>query len=221
MDIGSRVRFATSTISLATEVTPSSVREDAPFEAFVDSMPAAYRNLFDEGSMRAHAAIVERRAAAARTVARVEAWKRLPEGVVAICVVADDVVGLSSRVCAAVFTHGVEVVGAQVYRRMRGPLAAEAIGRRADSTPALSPCESIGLFWIRRAAGASGARERARTVTGRDLALIARTLQPLLRGTDGLLLATRLSRGVNAARVARQSMAQTGQTGQTGRTAQT
>ncbi len=177
MDIGSRVRLATGAVFAAPEIHRRSLPERATFEAFADSMPAAYRNVFDEASMRAHAAIVRRRG---RAPARVEGWKDLPGGIVAICVAAADVVDLNTRVCAAVFAHGADVVGAQVYRRARSDLATEA----------------VGFFWVRRAPDAGGSPG---PVSAQDLARIGRTLEALVRRTDGLRLAARLSRAARAA----------------------
>ena len=104
--------------------------ENDEVRAFVASMPTRYAELFDDEAVRAHAAIVERRGAAAT---RVEQWRTLPNGGSAICVVADDGPGLLSRISAALIVHGMDVVCAQAYCRMR-----------TDSC-----LEAVDLFWVR------------------------------------------------------------------------
>jgi [protein-PII] uridylyltransferase len=140
-------------------------------------MPAEYLRLFDEAAIEAHAAIVHRRGSAA---ARVEAWKVLSEGVVAVCVVADDVVGLLSRICAAMFAHGADVVAAQVYGRVRHDFVMEA----------------VDLLWIRRAPGPNGSSGPLRS---QDIERIGDTLDALVRGNPSLQRTVRLVRAVRAA----------------------
>jgi [protein-PII] uridylyltransferase len=156
--------------------TPSDT-DHAWVDAYVESMPAAYRALFDHATVELHAGIVRRRRSE-RT--RVEVWKRLPEGVLAVCVVADDVVGLLSRICAAVFALGADVVAAQAYGRMREDGAMEA----------------VDFLWIRRAPGASGSSAPLRT---QDVTRLGETLDALVRGNPSLQRTVRLVRAVRAA----------------------
>jgi [protein-PII] uridylyltransferase len=101
-----------------------------PIDAFYESMPSRYRELFDGVAAREHSAIVARREG---TPAHVEIWKRLPEGGAIMCVVADDRPGLLSYISAALVVHMMDVVAAQAYTR-RTPGGAEA----------------VDLFWLRR-----------------------------------------------------------------------
>jgi [protein-PII] uridylyltransferase len=101
-----------------------------PIDAFYESMPSRYRELFDVASAREHAAIVARRDGAA---AHAEIWKRLPEGGAILCVVADDRPGLLSYISAALVVHTMDVVAAQAYTR-----------RTAEGA------EAVDLFWLRR-----------------------------------------------------------------------
>jgi UTP:GlnB (protein PII) uridylyltransferase len=146
-------------------------------DAFVDSMPVAYRNLFDRRTMATHAAIVQRRG---RAAAHVEPWKWLPDGVVAICVVADDATDLVSRICAAAFTHGADVVGAHSYSRVRDDGATEA----------------VALLWIRLP---PSAKRATASVRARAFVQMERTLDPLLRAHPGFPSTARLVRAVQVA----------------------
>jgi [protein-PII] uridylyltransferase len=110
-------------------MTTAALRPDL-VAAFYDSMPARYRELFDRGAAREHAAIVARRGQAH---AHVEIWKRLPRGGAIVCIVADDRPGLLSFISAALVVHAMDVIAAQVYTRA-APQGAEA----------------VDLFWLRR-----------------------------------------------------------------------
>src|SRR5262249_10576151 len=105
-----------------------------PDEAFVRefaaSMPAHYRMMFEDEAVEAHAGVAFRRDGAA---VRVEVWKELPERVVCLCIVADDVPGVLARITAALAAHDVDVVAGQVY------------GRHVEERS-----EAVDLFWIRR-----------------------------------------------------------------------
>jgi [protein-PII] uridylyltransferase len=101
-----------------------------PIDAFYESMPSRYRELFDGAAAREHAAIVARRDGVA---AHVEIWKRLPEGGAILCVVADDRPGLLSYISAALVVHTMDVVAAQAYTR-----------RTSEGA------EAVDLFWLRR-----------------------------------------------------------------------
>jgi UTP:GlnB (protein PII) uridylyltransferase len=129
-------------------------------DGYVESMPASYRRRFDDASIETHAGIVERRG---RVPVRLEAWKQMPGGVVAICVVADDEPGLLSRICAAVFAHGADIVAAQAYGRVRNDFVMEA----------------IAFLWLRRVLTPSGS---VVPIQAHDVARLAETLQVLIQG---------------------------------------
>ena len=84
--------------------------------AYLASMPMTYRRLFDEDAQHEHAAIAYRRHASAT---HIEIWRKLPERIVAVALVADDRPGLLSRVSAALVAHDMDVVAAQAYGRKR------------------------------------------------------------------------------------------------------
>jgi [protein-PII] uridylyltransferase len=128
--------------------------------AFLRSMPMNYRRLFDEDAQHEHAAIAYRRRGRA---SHLEIWRKLPERIVAIALVADDRPGLLSRVSAAFVAHDLDVVAAQAYGRARGD------GER----------EAVDLIWIRRVSGQSG---HALSVRTRDVAQLGETLDALVRG---------------------------------------
>ncbi len=98
-------------------------------------MPAAYQDAFDDEEIELHAAIVERRG---HDTSRVELWRELPDGVVALCCVADDRPGLLALLTGALVTHQLDVVDALVYCRARGPSHGEAR-------------EAVDFLWVRRA----------------------------------------------------------------------
>lgn len=128
--------------------------------AFVASMPETYRRAFDAEAIEAHAQIVQRRGDRA---AHVEIWSEQAERVTALCVVADDVPGLLSRISAALVAHELDVVGAQAYGRKRPDGRAEA----------------VDLLWVRRLPTARGTVPPLRA---RDVERIADTLESLVRG---------------------------------------
>jgi UTP:GlnB (protein PII) uridylyltransferase len=141
------------------------VRVESPQE-FIASMPASYREAFDDEAMVAHAGVASRREASAT---RVEIWKDLPERVVAICIVADDRPGLLSQISAALVAHAIDVVTAHAYCRAR-----------SNGTQ-----EAIDLLWIRRVVSASGS---VAPIGARDVAAIGEMVDTLLRGhLDGEL----------------------------------
>jgi UTP:GlnB (protein PII) uridylyltransferase len=149
----------------------------ASVSAYVRSMPPAYRNLFHEWAYEVHAAIVRRRGSRA---AHVEVWRELPERIVALCVVADDSVGLLSRICAALVAHDVDVVAAQAYCHQ-----AEHGGT-----------EAVDFLWVRRMPSTSGVIAPLRA---RDIAAIGETLDALVRGRATFELAVSFTRAVRAA----------------------
>jgi [protein-PII] uridylyltransferase len=130
-------------------------------DAYIDSMPGGYLRLFDDAAVHLHAAIAWRRAAAP---SHIEVCKQHSEGVVAVCIVADDVIGLLSRICAAVLAHDADVVAAQAYGRMRDDLVAEA----------------VDFLWIRRVPNAHG---RVDPLGTQEVLRIGMTLDALVRGT--------------------------------------
>jgi [protein-PII] uridylyltransferase len=106
-----------------------------PNETFVSdfaaSMPATYRQRFDDAAVRAHAAIVYRRG---RRAARVERWAT-HGGTAAVCVVADDAPGLLSLISASLVVHELDVVAGHVYCR--------------ETDEGLR--EAVDFFWLSRA----------------------------------------------------------------------
>src|SRR5579864_8556022 len=108
----------------------SAVLRPDPVEAFYDSMPARYRELFDSTDAREHLDIVARRG---RANAHAEIWRRLPDGGAILCVIAHDRPGLLSFISAALVVHTLDVVAAQVYTRV---------------TP--EGAEAVDFFWLQR-----------------------------------------------------------------------
>jgi [protein-PII] uridylyltransferase len=132
---------------------------DGSLDGYVASMPRAYRQLFNDDAIAAHAGVVHRRGPSA---VHVEIWRELPGNVAAICVVADDDAGLLARISAALLADDFDVVAAQAYCRTR------ADGR----------VEAVDLFWVRRLSRATGA---AIPVRARDVAILGGTLDALVR----------------------------------------
>jgi UTP:GlnB (protein PII) uridylyltransferase len=128
--------------------------------SFIHSMPISYRRQFDEDAQHEHAAIAFRRGEQA---IHVEIWRKLPERIVAVAVIADDKPGLLSRVSAALVAHDMDIVAAQAYGRLREDGEGEA----------------IDLVWIRRLPVAGGKPASIRT---RDVAQIGETLEALAKG---------------------------------------
>lgn len=97
---------------------------------FMRSMPAAYAQAFDERDAREHARIVNERGS---SVAQVEVWRMLPQGVAILCVVAEDRPGLVALVSAAFLAHALDVRSAQIYCRDTGN----------------GKLEAVDFFWLR------------------------------------------------------------------------
>jgi UTP:GlnB (protein PII) uridylyltransferase len=110
--------------------TPSTRSGDDPDTAFVQSMPAAYREAFTAEQMREHAAISARRG---NHVAHIELWRAFSDGLNVFCVVADDRPGLLSHICRVLVAHELEVLSAQIHCRPRRG----------------QPTEAFDLFWVR------------------------------------------------------------------------
>jgi [protein-PII] uridylyltransferase len=91
---------------------------------FIASMPAAYAQAFDGADAGEHARIVNGRGS---SVAQVEVWRMLPQGVAILCVVADDRPGLVALVSAAFLAHALDVRSAQIYCRNTGKDSVEAV----------------------------------------------------------------------------------------------
>jgi UTP:GlnB (protein PII) uridylyltransferase len=127
---------------------------------FEASMPAPYRECFDQEARSLHAGIVARREVSAT---RVEIWRELPEHVVAICIVADDRPGLLSQISTSLVALEIDVVTAHAYCR-----------RRADGV-----LEAVDFLWVRRVARESGSVAPLR---GRDVATIGEMIDALVRG---------------------------------------
>jgi [protein-PII] uridylyltransferase len=140
-------------------------------------MPSGYRDVFDDGAIETHAAIVQRRGAGAT---RVELWRELPERVAALCVVADDCPGLLSRISAAFVAHDIDVIAAQAFCRKRPDAQVEA----------------VDFFWVRRLAPRTGAHLPLRS---NDIASFGEMLDALVRGRANFDRAARLARAQRAA----------------------
>jgi [protein-PII] uridylyltransferase len=145
--------------------------------SFLRSMPTTYRRLFDEDAQHEHAAIAFRRGASA---SHLEIWRKLPERIVSIALIADDRPGLLSRVSAALVAHDIDVVAAQAYCR-----------RREDGTR-----EAVDLIWIRRLASEGGGAASIRT---RDVAQVGEALDALVRGQASFDGAVRFARAIRSA----------------------
>ena len=107
---------------------PVHPRDDA-LAAFIASMPVAYAEAFDREAIAAHAAIVARRSGAVH----VESWQELDDGVVAICITADDRPGLLAQISSALVLNAIDVVRAEAYCR------------RAEH----GAIEAVDLLWVR------------------------------------------------------------------------
>jgi [protein-PII] uridylyltransferase len=167
----------------ASDIDPLGLELERPDDeqvfAYLRSMPMSYRRLFDEDAQHEHAAVVHRRGGRA---SHIEIWRKLPERIVAVAVVADDRPGLLSLISAALVAHDMDVVAAQAYCRSR------ADGER----------EAVDLVWIRRLPGAAGRPAPIRT---RDVALVGDTLDALVRGQasfDGAVSFARARRSAEA-----------------------
>jgi len=168
----------------ASEVDPLGLELAHPDDdfvfAYINSMPMVYRRLFDEDAQHEHAAIAFRRGVKA---IHVEIWRKLPERIVAIAVIADDKAGLLSRVSAALVAHDIDVVAAQAFGR-----------KRSDGEH-----EAVDLVWIRRLPGEGG--RAAPSVRSRDVAHIGETLEALAQGHatfDGAVSFARALRSADA-----------------------
>ncbi len=111
-------------------------------------MPERYRESFDAAAIAEHAAIADRRGG---VVAHIEIWRRLPDAVTVVCVVADDRPGLLSRITASLVIHSIDILAAQAYTRVSPSGATEAVDflwlrRVGGGGPAISDleCERIG-----------------------------------------------------------------------------
>ena len=165
----------------ASDVDPLGLGLDRPDDelvfSYLRSMPMSYRRIFDEDAQHEHAAIVYRRGERA---SHIEIWRKLPERIVAVAVVADDRPGLLSRISAALVAHDVDVLAAQAYGRTRSD------GER----------EAVNLVWVRRLPGEGG---RVRSIRSHDVALIGETLDALVRGQASFDGAVRFARARRSA----------------------
>lgn len=112
-------------------------------------MPSSYRDVFDASDAAAHFAVVEGRAPGET---RAEVWKTMPDGVVAVCVVADDRPGLLSQLNAALVAHEVDVLAAQALLRVRDDARVDAIHllyvRRTEDAAGRGPVRAVDLVDI-------------------------------------------------------------------------
>ena len=93
-------------------------------EAFVATMPARYRVLFDLRTAKRHAGACVRRGG---RPAYAEVWRTLADSSAALCVVADDRPGLLSAVAAALVFHHLDVITALVFSRTTPSGTREAV----------------------------------------------------------------------------------------------
>jgi UTP:GlnB (protein PII) uridylyltransferase len=149
--------------------------EDELTAQFIASMPAAYAQAFDDADAGEHARIVNTRGS---SIAQVEVWRMLPQGVAILCVVADDRPGLVALVSAAFLAHALDVRSAQIYCRNTG-------GR----------VEAVDFFWLRNVTSGTPL-DTAR------LEACARTIRELLGAeTDGPDVLGHATGGDDGARV--------------------
>jgi [protein-PII] uridylyltransferase len=125
--------------------------------AFLESMPERYRATHDPQAVLEHAAIAARRGTAP---AHVELWRRQPDGVVIVCVVADDRPGLLSLISASVVIQKLDVVSAQAFTRTLPSGGAEA----------------FDLLWLKREA------QNASPVGEADAKRVADVLSEMISG---------------------------------------
>jgi len=133
---------------------------DDEVRAFVQSMPAHYRG-YDSETVRAHASIALSRGTSR---VRLHPWRQLTGGGVAICVVAPDRPGLLSLIAAAMTSHDLDVMAAQIYTR---------------SLP-YGASEALDLFWLRRRPLA----RRPRDITPDELQQVESLLADLIGGDE-------------------------------------
>jgi len=145
---------------------------------FAASMPASYREAFEEEAIATHAGVALRRDASAT---RVEIWKDLPERIVAICIVADDRPGLLAQISAALVAHEIDVVSAHGYCRAR-----------PGSVP-----EAIDILWIRRSPRQNGS---IGPIRARDVSAIGEMVDALVRGNAQVDPAVGFARALRTAR---------------------
>lgn len=146
----------------AHEESAAPLRSDAvDVGAFAASMPAEYRATYDHAAVAAHAAIVAARDSRA---AHAALWRELPK-MIGVCVVADNDLGLLSRISAALVACDLDVVSANAYTRKRDDGASEA----------------VAIVWIRRLPGSAAAPFHRR-----DIAAIAQTVEAVVSGRASL-----------------------------------
>jgi UTP:GlnB (protein PII) uridylyltransferase len=103
---------------------------------FVRSMPETYTRLFDEEAVRNHAGIVARRGP---NRIHIEVWRRHPDGLTVLCVVAPDQPGLLSAVVTGLAKQHLSIESAQVYTRQ--------VSSSLD--------EAVDFFWVKSRPGAA------------------------------------------------------------------
>ncbi|HEX4448025.1 MAG TPA: hypothetical protein VH044_14855 [Polyangiaceae bacterium] len=131
-----------------------SMREGpAASDVFVSTMPERYRESFEAAEVAEHGVIVDRRGGAS---AHIEVWRRLPENITVVCIVADDRPGLLSRITASLVIHSMDIVSAQAYTRTLPSGHGEAVDflwlrRVGGGGPALSDAECARIGDVLRA----------------------------------------------------------------------
>jgi [protein-PII] uridylyltransferase len=150
--------------------------EDQLTTQFIASMPASYAQAFDAADAGEHARIVNNRGA---SIAQVEVWRMLPQGVAILCVVADDRPGLVALVSAAFLAHALDVRSAQIYCRSSGA----------------GQVEAVDFFWLRNVSSGT-------PLDAGRLDACARTIRELLGAeADGPEVLEHATVGDQAARV--------------------
>lgn len=150
-----RERFGGSTVAL---------------DAFLATMPERYLLANAAESVVAHASLSASRG---DSVVALDVLPHRHEGVVELCVVAEDRPGLLARIAAAITASRLEVLAAQVYSR-------EPAGG--------GPAEAVDVFLVRDRGDSAALAERALTRLRRDLAALERgelTASELLRDRTG------------------------------------
>ena len=126
---------------------------------FRDTMPGAYANAFSDADVEEHAQIAQGASAGAPCVV---VWRTLPQGMVILCVVAEDRPGLVALVSASFVAHALDVRSAQIYCR----------------TSPSGQLEAVDFFWLRNVAGGLPDAERLRACRLTILALLGNAAPP-------------------------------------------
>ncbi len=133
-------------------MSPSAARH---IRQFASTLPATYRDRYDDDAVAQHARTAEERGAAS---VKIGTWSGSPRAGRAVCVVAEDRPGLLALITRAFITEGLDVVDADAFTR----------------TPPHGPTEAVDLFWLRPATSDDAVTDE----------LVARAETTLLRSLD-------------------------------------